>query len=42
MERIKSFNEFINETFLENPADADLLKHNEKKMKTSVGVPLRT
>lgn len=33
MERIKSFNEFINETFLENPADADLLKHNEKKMK---------
>ena len=33
MERIKSFSEFVNETFLENPADADLLKHNRKKMK---------
>ena len=32
MKRIKSFNEFINETFLDNPADADLLKHNKKKM----------
>lgn len=32
MKRIKSFNEFINETFLEKPADPDLLKHNKKKM----------
>jgi hypothetical protein len=33
MERIKSFNEFVNETFLEKPADANLLNHNKKKMK---------
>ena len=33
MERVKSFNEFVNETFLEQPADADILKHDEKKMK---------
>jgi len=33
MERIKSFNEFVNETFLEKPADADILKHDKKKMK---------
>lgn len=33
MERVKSFSEFVNETFLENPADADLLNHNKKKMK---------
>ena len=33
MKRIKSFSEFVNETFLENPADADLLSHNKKKMK---------
>ena len=33
MERIKSFSEFVNETFLENPADADLLNHDKKKMK---------
>lgn len=32
MESVKCFNEFINETFLENPADAELLKHNKKKM----------
>ena len=32
MERVKSFSEFINETFLEKPADADLLDHNKKKM----------
>jgi len=32
MERIKSFKEFLNETFLENPANADLLDHNKKKM----------
>lgn len=32
MERIKCFKEFINETFLENPADAELLNHNKKKM----------
>ena len=30
MERIKSFSEFVNETFLENPADADLLNHDKK------------
>ena len=33
MKRIKSFSEFVNETFLENPADADLLNHSKKKMK---------
>lgn len=33
MKRVKSFNEFVNETFLEKPADADILKHDEKKMK---------
>ncbi len=33
MGMIKSFKEFVNETFLENPADADLLKHDKKKMK---------
>lgn len=33
MERIKSFSEFVNETFLENPADADLLNYDKKKMK---------
>ena len=33
MERIKSFSEFVNETFLENPADADLLNPDKKKMK---------
>ena len=33
MKRVKSFNEFVNETFLEKPADADLLNHDEKKMK---------
>ena len=32
MEKVKSFNEFINETYLEKPADADLLKHDKKKM----------
>ena len=32
MEKVKSFKEFINETFLENPADAELLNHNKKKM----------
>ena len=32
MERVKCFKEFINETFLENPADAELLNHNKKKM----------
>lgn len=32
MERIKSFKEFLNETFLEKPANADLLDHNKKKM----------
>ena len=33
MKRNKSFSEFVNETFLENPADAYLLNHNKKKMK---------
>ena len=33
MKRIKSFSEFVNETFLENPPDADLLNHNKKKTK---------
>lgn len=33
MERVKSFNEFVNETFLEQPANADILNHDEKKMK---------
>ena len=33
MKRIKSFKEFINETFLEKPADADLLDYDENKMK---------
>ena len=32
MKRIKSFNEFINETFLEKPADVNLLDHDKKKM----------
>ena len=33
MVKVKSFNEFVNETFLEKPADADILNHDEKKMK---------
>jgi len=33
MEKVKSFIEFVNETFLDNQVDADLLKHNKKKMK---------
>ena len=32
MEKVKSFREFINETYLENPANAELLDHNKKKM----------
>lgn len=32
MKKVKSFKEFINETFLEKPADADLLDYNKKKM----------
>lgn len=32
MEKVKSFKEFINETFLEKPADADLLDYNKKQM----------
>lgn len=32
MGRIKSFKEFINETFLEQPADVDILDHDKKKM----------
>ena len=33
MGKVKSFSEFINETFLEQPANPDLLDHNKKKMK---------
>ena len=33
MKMIKSFSEIVYENFLENPADADLLNHNKKKMK---------
>lgn len=33
MERIKSFEDFVNETFLDNQVDADLLDHDKKKMK---------
>ena len=33
MEKVKSFKEFVNETFLEQPANPDILDHNEKKMK---------
>lgn len=33
MERVKSFKEYLNETFLEQPANPDLLDHNKKKMK---------
>lgn len=33
MEKVKRFKEFINETFLEQPADADLLDNSKKKMK---------
>lgn len=33
MGKVKCFKEFINETFLENPADADLLDNSKKKMK---------
>lgn len=32
MEKVKSFMEFVNETFLDNQADADILKHDKKKM----------
>ena len=33
MERIKSFSEFVNETLIENQADADIHNNNKKKMK---------
>lgn len=33
MEKVKRFKEFINETFLEQPANPDLLDRSEKKMK---------
>lgn len=32
MEKVKSFKEFINETFLEQPADAAALEYDKKKM----------
>jgi hypothetical protein len=32
MKRIKSFSEFVNETFLEKPSDVDILDHNKEKM----------
>ena len=33
MEKVKSFEDFVNETFLDNQVDADLLDHDKKKMK---------
>lgn len=33
MKKVKSFSEFVNETYLEKPADVDILDHNQKKMK---------
>lgn len=33
MEKVKSFIDFVNETFLDNQVDADLLDHDKKKMK---------
>lgn len=33
MERVKSFNEFVNETFLDKPVKPELLDFDEKKMK---------
>lgn len=33
MEKVKSFKEFINETYLEQPADAAILDYDEEKMK---------
>lgn len=33
MEYLKSFGEFINETFLEKPVDPELIGYDEKKMK---------
>lgn len=33
MKRIKSFKEFVNETFLDQPANPDILNRNKKKMK---------
>lgn len=32
MENLKSFNEFIKESYLENPSDAELLGNSKKKM----------
>ena len=32
MEKVKCFKDFVNETYLENPANAELLDHNKKKM----------
>lgn len=33
MKRIKNFEEFLNENFIERPADVEILNHDEKKMK---------
>ncbi len=33
MGRVKSFNEFVNETFLDKPVKPELLDFDEKKMK---------
>ena len=33
MKRIKSFKEFINETYLDQPSDPNLLDYDEEKMK---------
>ena len=33
MEKVKSFNEFINETYLDQPSDPNILDYDEEKMK---------
>lgn len=33
MNNIKSFNEFVNETYLDKPVDVEVLDYDEKKMK---------
>lgn len=33
MERIKKFEDFIKESYLEDPSDVDVLNHSKKKMK---------
>jgi len=33
MEKVKSFKEFINETYLDQPSDPNILDYDEEKMK---------